>query len=144
MVFWIVCAAIGVVAGTLGGLLGVGGGVVMVPAFINVLGLPARQAIGTSMGVILFTAISASLRHYQLGNLDLRVAVPVALLSVGGGYLGATLTPRVPERALRMLFAAFLLATAIDMFQKAWRMEPVSETTRPSAAGAVEGRDEPR
>lgn len=144
MTFWIVCAAIGLVAGTLGGLLGVGGGIVMVPAFINLLGLPAKQAIGTSMGVIFFTAISASLRHYQLGNLDPRVVVPVALLSMGGAYVGATLTTRVPERTLRMLFAAFLVATAIDMFHNAWRMEPAAGTTRPPAAEAAEGRDGPR
>lgn len=141
--FWIVCAAIGLVAGTLGGLLGVGGGVVMVPAFMGFLGMPAKQAIGTSMGVIFFTAIAASLRHYQLGNLDPRVVVPVALLSMGGAYLGATLTTRVPERTLRMLFAVFLVVTAIDMFQKAWRMDPTAATQRPPAAEAEEGRNEP-
>lgn len=140
MGFWVVCGMIGFVAGTLGGLLGVGGGIVMVPAFLNVLGMSARQAIGTSMGVILFTAISASLRHHQLGNLDLRVVVPVALLSMCGAYVGATLTSRVPERTLRMVFAAFLVVTAIDMFHRAWRMEP-AETTRPPVADAAEGRD---
>jgi len=141
--FWLVCAAIGLVAGTLGGLLGVGGGIVLVPAFLNLLGMPAKQAIGTSMGVILFTAISASYRHHQLGNLDPRVVVPVALLSMGGAWLGATLTTRVPERTLRMLFAGFLVLTAIDIFHRAWRMDPAG-TTRPPAAEAAEGRNEPR
>jgi uncharacterized membrane protein YfcA len=130
-VFWILCAAIGLVAGTLGGLLGVGGGVVMVPAFMALLGMPARHAIGTSMGVILFTAISAAIRHHQLGNLEPRVVVPVALLSIVGAYLGATLTTRVPERTLRMLFAAFLALTAVDMFQKAWRMPDASPVVEP-------------
>jgi uncharacterized membrane protein YfcA len=122
--FWLVCALIGLVAGTLGGLLGVGGGVVMVPAFLNFLGMPAKQAVGTSMGVILFTAISASWRHWQLGNLDPRVVLPVALLSMGGAWVGASLTTRVPERTLRILFALFLVVTAADMLNKALRMEP--------------------
>ncbi len=132
--FWLICAGIGLVAGTLGGLLGVGGGVVMVPAFLNFLGLPAKQAIGTSMGVIFFTAISASWRHWQLGNLDPRVVLPVALLSMGGAWLGASLTTRVPERTLRMFFAGFLVLTAADMMNKAWKME-----TKPAAAANEPG-----
>ncbi len=77
--FWILCAAIGLFAGTLGGLLGVGGGIVMVPAFTRLLGLSVKQAIGTSMGVIFFTAISASWRHWQLGNLNPKVVLVVAV-----------------------------------------------------------------
>lgn len=134
--FWLVCALIGLVAGTLGGLLGVGGGVVMVPAFLNFLGMPARQAVGTSMGVIFFTAISASWRHWQLGNLDPRVVVPVALLSMGGAWVGASLTTRVPERTLRILFAVFLVVTAADMLNKALRMEPKPAD---AAAGTTPG-----
>ena len=119
--FWILCAAIGLVAGTLGGLLGVGGGIVMVPAFTRLLDLPVKQAVGTSMGVIFFTAISASWRHWQLGNLQPRVVVLVAALSMVGAWLGASLTSRVNERTLRVLFALFLIVTAADMLHKAWK-----------------------
>lgn len=122
--FWIVCAAIGIVAGALGGLLGVGGGIVMVPAFTRLLDLPIKHAVGTSMGVIFFTAISASWRHWQLGNLQPRVVVLVAALSMAGAWVGASLTTRVNERTLRIFFALFLIVTAADMLHKAWKIEP--------------------
>jgi uncharacterized membrane protein YfcA len=124
-------------------MLGVGGGIIMLAYAINLLGMPAKHAIGTSMGVILFTAISASFRHHQLGNLELRVEAHVALLSMLGAYLGATLSTRLPERTLRLLFAVFLVVTAIDMFHRAWRMD-TAEATQPPAAETAEGRDGPR
>lgn len=131
--FWLICAAIGAIAGTLGGLLGVGGGIVMVPAFTRLLDLPVKQAIGTSMGVIFFTAITASWRHWQLGNLKPEVVVLVAALSMIGAWVGASLTTRVPERTLRIAFALFLIVTAGDMLHKAWKMGP--DVPTPSSAG---------
>jgi len=134
---WIVAAAVGLVAGALGGLLGVGGGVVMVPAFTRLLGMSVKQAIGTSMAVILFTAASAAWRHHQLGNVKPQVVLVVAALSVVGAWLGASLTSRVPERALRVVFALFLLATAADMLGRAWQgpipAEDPPADTRPAA-----------
>jgi hypothetical protein len=133
LVFWLICAAIGLVAGTLGGLLGVGGGIVMVPAFTRILGISAKQAIGTSMGVIFFTAISASWRHWQLGNLKPEIVAVVALLSIGGAWIGASLTAYVSERSLRILFAIFLLVTAADMLNKAWKMGDEAPIATPEA-----------
>jgi len=130
--FWLWSAAIGLAAGVLGGLLGVGGGIIMVPAFTAILGVPMRQAIGTSMAVIVFTALSASWRHLQNGNLDLRVVVPVALLSVVGAQLGASLVQRLPVRTLTMAFALFLFATGGQMFWKAWQM-PAAVAAEPAA-----------
>ncbi len=121
--FWFLCGVIGLMAGTLGGLLGVGGGVVMVPAFTRFLGLSAKQAIGTSMGVILFTALSASWRHWQLGNLRPDIIVVVAAVSMAGAFAGASLTAYTSERTLRILFAGFLIVTAADMLAKAWSLE---------------------
>ncbi|MCC6641465.1 MAG: sulfite exporter TauE/SafE family protein [Deltaproteobacteria bacterium] len=120
---WLLCAAIGLLAGTLGGLLGVGGGVVLVPAFTRLLGFSVKQAIGTSMGVILFTAISASWRHWQLGHLRPDIVVVVAALSMAGAWLGASLSSQISERALRIVFALFLIVTAADMLASALRMD---------------------
>jgi uncharacterized membrane protein YfcA len=131
-VFWLICAAIGLFAGTLGGLLGVGGGIVMVPAFTRILGLSMKQAIGTSMGVIFFTAISASWRHWQLGNLRPEVVIVVAALSMIGAWLGASLSAHTSERTLRVLFAIFLIITATDMLARAWAMG--DETAAPASA----------
>ncbi len=119
--FLVIALLIGLLAGGLGGLLGVGGGVVMVPAFLRLLGMSAREAVGTSMAVILFTALVASGRHYQLGNVNTRVVLVVAGAAMVGGWLGASLTARVPDRTLRVLFALFLIAVAIQMLLRAWR-----------------------
>lgn len=126
VLFLLACAAIGLFAGALGGLLGVGGGVVMVPAFMRFLGLGVHEAVGTSMAVIVFTAIVAALRHYQLGNVNPKVMAVVAVLSMLGGYLGATLSERLPERQLRLAFGLFLLFVAVQMLLRAWRMSPSS------------------
>ncbi len=122
MGFVATCLAIGLVAGTLGGLLGVGGGIVMVPAFLRFLGLPAQTAIGTSMVAIIFVSVSASIRHYQLGNVDLKILAMVALATIAGGYLGASLVGFLSEKVLRLVFASFLLYVSVDMFGKAIRM----------------------
>jgi uncharacterized membrane protein YfcA len=118
----IVCAAIGLVAGTLGGLLGVGGGIVMVPAFIRFLNLPAHQAVATSITVIVFIAFSAATKHHQQGSTQWKIVGLVFVTSVVGAWIGAALTDQVPERALRLGFAAFLMIVSIDMAARAWRI----------------------
>ncbi len=115
----LVCAAIGLVAGTLGGLLGVGGGIVLVPAFVRFLDMPIHQAIGTSITVIVFIALSAAVKQQQLGNVQWKVVGLVIATSVVGGWLGAALTGAVPEKTLRLGFAAFLIVVSIDMAARA-------------------------
>lgn len=116
------CAAIGLFAGGLGGLLGVGGGVIMVPAFIRFLGMPAPQAVATSITVIVFIALSAALKHQLQGTTQWKVVALVVVTSVIGSWVGAAFTDDVPERALRLGFAAFLMLVSIDMAARAWRM----------------------
>jgi uncharacterized membrane protein YfcA len=118
----LVCALIGFAAGTLGGLLGVGGGIVLVPAFIRFLHLPAHQAVGTSISVIVFIAASAALKHHQQGSTQWRIVGLVLVTSIVGAWIGAALTDQVPERALRLGFAAFLIVVAVDMAVRAWRL----------------------
>jgi len=121
-VFLLACAVIGFVAGAMGGLLGVGGGVVMVPAFIRILGMSARDAVGTSIAVIVFIAISATARHHLDGNTRWRIVALVLVTSVVGGWIGAAFADRVPEKTLRLLFAAFLMLVSIDMAARALRL----------------------
>jgi uncharacterized membrane protein YfcA len=117
-----ICAAIGLTAGTLGGLLGVGGGIVMVPAFIRFLNLPASQAVATSITVIVFIALSAAFKHHQQGSTQWKIVGLVLVTSVIGAYLGAAFTDQIPERTLRLGFAAFLMIVSIDMAARAWRI----------------------
>jgi len=122
-VFILVVGAIGLFAGVVGGLLGVGGGIVMVPAFIRFVGLETHRAVGTSMVVIVFTAIVASTKHWQAGNVDPKVAITAAALAVFGGYIGASFASSLPARTLQMIFSGFLLIVAIDMGVRAFNME---------------------
>ncbi len=130
--FLLICAAIGLLAGTLAGLLGVGGGIVMVPAFVRFLHMDIRMAIGTSMAIIVLTSIVAGSKHYLLGNVDLKIVAVVAILAMIGAYIGAALTAVVPVRSLKMIFAVFVLIVGADMFAKAWRETPTAVEATPT------------
>jgi uncharacterized protein len=109
---WLV-AAVGVAAGLLSGLLGIGGGVIMVPAFTELVGLPLKSAIASSLVCVGIFAVPATVTHALLGDVDWRLA---ALLTVGvipGARLGAGLTVRIAERRLRLAVGAFLAVVAV-------------------------------
>ena len=106
-------AAIGIVAGFLSGYVGVGGGFIMVPLFMALLGVPMRLASGTSLLAVCILAIPGAVEQGILGNIDYLVGIATAAGSIPGAILGAGLVKRVPERALRFAFAAFLLVVAV-------------------------------
>lgn len=106
---------IGLLAGTMGGLLGVGGGIVIVPLLIMLLGLDAKVAIGTSLATIIPTAVMATWRHHHLQHVDWRLALTMTTGSVVGALLGASLTAYVSAESLKRGFAVFLIATAVKM-----------------------------
>ncbi len=112
---------IGLAAGVLSGLVGVGGGIIMVPALIFFMGYTQHQAQGTSLGVLtLPVVIIASLYYYhqcqKLGTpMDLRV---IALLAIGfivGGYFGSKLALSLNTAVLKKIFSVVLFYTAIKM-----------------------------
>ena len=113
-----VIIAIGLLAGLMGGLLGVGGGLVIVPLIVMALGLDMKVAIGTSLATIIPTAVMASWRHHQMGNVNWRLAGTMALGSVLGALAGASLTAHVSSVALKRGFAVFLILTAARMLWK--------------------------
>ena len=106
---------IGLLAGTMGGLLGVGGGIVIVPLLIMLLGLDAKVAIGTSLATIIPTAVMATWRHHHLNHVDWRLAATMTVGSVLGALIGSSLTAYVSADALKRGFALFLIATAVKM-----------------------------
>lgn len=106
-------AAIGVAAGFMSGYVGVGGGFVMVPLFISVLGVPVRLASGTSLTAVCILAVPGVVEQGILGNIDYMVGLAMAVGSMPGAVLGASLVKRIPERALRMFFACFLAVVAV-------------------------------
>ncbi len=104
---------IGASAGTLAGLMGVGGGLIMVPLFVAFMGTEQHQAHGTSLAVIPFIALFGALpyvtHHYMRWDLALYVAVGSTL----GVILGARLMARLPARLLRRLFGLFVIAVGV-------------------------------
>ena len=106
-------AAIGLVAGLVSGLLGIGGGIVMVPAFTLWVGMPLRRALGTSLLVIAVLVIPGTIVHAILGNIDWAIFVALTIGVLPGARLGARIALGVRERTLRMAVGAFLLVVAV-------------------------------
>lgn len=112
-------AGVGVVAGVLAGLFGVGGGILIVPGLVLILGMHQRRAHGTSLAAIIPIAASGVLGFALQGAVDWPAA---ALLSVGasaGALLGTRALQRIRPRSLRIAFALFLVATAVRLFLEA-------------------------
>jgi uncharacterized membrane protein YfcA len=112
---------VGLLAGMLSGLVGLGGGVIIVPALVFFLGFSQHQAQGTSLGILLLPAgIFAVLNYYQKGYIDIKV---VLLLFVGflvGGWLGSKISLSLPEAMLKKVFAIalVLIAAKVLFFDK--------------------------
>lgn len=111
----VTCIVIGLVAGTLAGMLGVGGGVVMVPAMIILLGIPSAVAKGTSLAVIIPTSVVGTFRNVRNGNADLRVAAAVGLSGMASAYAASKVSVGLDEQTSNALFAALLTIVAIRM-----------------------------
>lgn len=109
---FLIASMIGLASGVASGLFGVGGGIVMVPAMVLLLSPPIRdikQAIGTSLVVIIPTALMGSYKHFTQGNIEWRTALALAPLAIAGSYLGAWLTTQVPADNLKRAFGAFII-----------------------------------
>jgi hypothetical protein len=113
--------ATGAGAGFASGLLGVGGGFIMVPVMYSVIGamgfpdIAMKVALGTSLLVILLTAISGAWRHNRKKAVRWKTALVLGLCGLGGGLAGSTLATHLPERALKIGFGGLVLAMAIWM-----------------------------
>ena len=114
-------AAVGLGAGFLAGLLGIGGGVVMVPAMVLIFGFDQHVAQGTSLLVIIPAALTGSYTHHRNGRLVLRDAAWLAVGGVIGALIGSVSALSLDDTILRRLFAAFLILTALRMLlPKGW------------------------
>ena len=107
--------AIGVVGGVLSGLLGVGGGVIMVPLLVLWAGYGQREAHAMSLGAIIPISIAGILTFGLAGRVHWPDAVALAVGAIAGARLGAGLLTRIDERTLKIVFGCFLVAVAIAM-----------------------------
>ena len=123
---WVMALVVGAVAGVLSGLLGIGGGAVMVPAMTLLMGLSQHVAQGTSLLVIIPTAISGSITHFRMGNIRLQTAGWLSVGGVVGAAAGAVLALARPDQLLRLRVGAYLTLSGVRMLQapKTKVMEP--------------------
>lgn len=117
----IVLVAIGAFAGWIAGLLGVGGGIVIVPALMVIFGVPPVLAKGTSLAVIVPTSIIGTWRNRKTRNLDVKVAALVGIAGVASAALGGWLAGRLADTASSYLFAVLLAAVAVRLVRSAPR-----------------------
>lgn len=106
---------LGALAGTLAGMLGVGGGVVIVPAMIILFGIPGAVAKGTSLAVIIPTSVVGTQRNVRKRNAHLQVAVAVGLAGVISAYAATRISVRLDEHVSNALFAGLLAIVAARM-----------------------------
>jgi hypothetical protein len=107
--------AIGTLAGLFSGLFGVGGGIVMVPLLVLWLGYDERAATATSLAAIVFVAGFGAAAQGLYGNVHVVDAVLIGVPAVGGVVIGTWLQQRLQTRSISLLFAAVLVASAVEL-----------------------------
>jgi uncharacterized membrane protein YfcA len=117
--------AFGFLAGAAAGLLGVGGGLMIIPFLTLVAGASQHEAEATSLLVILPTAIVATLALRRKGIGDAALALRFGTLGAAGGVLGALAALALPAHVLRLVFALFLAAVAVRLLRDGWRSAEV-------------------
>lgn len=117
--FWIVLALLGLAAGLLGGLFGIGGAVVVIPALVYILGFDQKVAQGTTLWMMVPPiGILAAWQYYKGGDADIKSAGVLALFFLIGGFFGGKLAVKLDPTLMRKGFAIFLAITAVRMFFK--------------------------
>lgn len=112
----ILLLVVGLLAGTLSGLVGVGGGIIIVPSLVFFLGYSQHQAQGTSLGLLLLPiGILAVINYYNKGYIDIKAVGVMTLAFVIGGWIGSKIAVSVSQEVLKRVFAIVLFYTAFRM-----------------------------
>jgi uncharacterized membrane protein YfcA len=107
---------VGLAAGALSGLVGVGGGIIVVPALVYILGFSQHQAQGTSLGLLLLpVGILAVLNYYKKGYIDIKVVLIMSVAFIIGGYFGSRYSLSLSQETVKKIFAVIMLAVATKM-----------------------------
>lgn len=107
---------IGLAAGFISGLIGIGGGIIIVPALVFFLGFTQKMAQGTSLGLILFpVGILAVMQYYKQGNLNFTYVAVLAIAFVIGGFLGGKLASSINDQLMKKVFGVVLLLVGLKM-----------------------------
>jgi len=112
--------AIGLAAGVLSGLFGIGGGILIIPALIFFAKFPTKLALGTSLGALLLpVGLLGAYTYYKGGNLDIRASLLIALGLFFGAWGGARLAQVLPAATLQRMFAVFIVLMAVRLWIEA-------------------------
>jgi len=107
---------LGIISGILSGFLGIGGGSILIPAFVYLLGLSQHQAQGTTLALMVPPiGLMAALRYYFEGNVNLKIAFWVCIGFFFGAFLGADFAQKVSDTLLKKIFGVFLLLISLKM-----------------------------
>ncbi len=106
---------IGIIAGIISGLFSTGGGMIIVPAFIHLLNMEDTKARGTSVFCILPMVVTSSIFYYQGHYIEWKTAILCAIGGTIGGYFGAKLLKKLPEKVLKIAFTVFLVYASFRM-----------------------------
>ena len=111
---------IGLLAGVLSGLFGIGGGILIIPALIFLAQFPTKLALGTSLGSLLLpVGLLGAYTYYQQGNLNIRASLLIALGLFFGAWAGARLAQSLSGGTLQRMFAVFILIMAVRLWLEA-------------------------
>ena len=107
---------VGIAAGMLSGLVGVGGGIIIVPALVYLIGFSQKEAQGTSLGVLLLpVGILGVLQYYKQGHIDLKVVGYLSLGFIVGGYFGSKIALSISQETAKKIFAIVMILLAVKM-----------------------------
>lgn len=112
----LICVLLGLVAGVLSGMFGIGGGTILIPALVYLLGLTQHQAQGTVLAVMVAPiGLLAAMRYYYNGNVKLGMAGFICIGFFVGAFVGAGLIQKMPDDNLRRIFGVFLAVIGATM-----------------------------
>jgi hypothetical protein len=110
---------IGLLAGVFGGMVGLGGGVIMIPAMVYLMGMSQHAAQGTSLAVMLPpVGLFAVMNYYKAGQLNMKYALIIAAAFLIGGYFGSKIALNIPVSLMKKIFGVVLIAMALHMMLK--------------------------
>jgi len=113
---FLIIALIGIIAGLLSGILGLGGAIIIIPALVMFLGFSQQTAQGTALLMMVFpVGALAAWQYYKAGNIEIKTALVLAVTFFIAGYFGAKMANAIPQDLLKKLFAVLLIVIAVKI-----------------------------
>ncbi len=127
---------IGIAAGTLGGLVGVGGGIIIVPALVYFMNFSQMQAQGTSLALIMLpVGFLGVMQYYKQGYIDFNIVIWLAVGFIAGSFLGSKISISLPQETVKKFFAILMILIAVKMLFFDNKSKPVSHAEKPLIEG---------